>query len=227
MLRVLVVEDNPGFASFLQKGLSREGYAVTTAFDGQRGVQLALKDNFDLVILDIMLPGMDGQRVLEDLRKNKPALPVIMVTAKKDLESKIGSFDLGADDYLVKPFAFDELVARIRAHFRRRLEAASPTPVGDFVVDPHEHTVMYSGTLVPFTHKEFQLFVHLLNHAGETLNRPDIVRAVWKIDFDPTTNIVDVYIKHLRMKLAKAGCQDIIKTVRGAGYRLALVETAS
>ncbi|HEY0633025.1 MAG TPA: response regulator transcription factor [Thermoleophilaceae bacterium] len=220
-MRILVVEDETAIADFVQRGLESEGYAVACAGDGLEGERQALEDNVDLVVLDLMLPGRDGMAVLGNIRESKPTLPVIVLTARDAVEDKVMGLDGGATDYVTKPFSFDELTARIRAHLRdpgqretTQLDAAG------IHVDLLTREVTLGGEAVHLSSREFDLLVHFMRHVGEVLSREQILSAVWGYDFDPGTNVVEVYVGYLRRKLAASGGPARIETLRSVGYRL-------
>ena len=221
-MRILVVEDEPKVAALLDKGLRAEGYLVTVAGDGMEGVRLALEEDFDLVVLDLLLPGKDGRTVLRELRYHKSTLPVIVLTVKDDLGSKVGSFDEGADDYLTKPFAFEELTARIRAHLRAREEPqATILRVGSLGLDLKTREAVRDGQRLPLTATEFRLLEFFMRHPRQVLGRAQLLNHVWSYDYEPGGNIVDVYVRYLRRKLNLDRGTPRIETVRGSGYRLA------
>ncbi len=220
-MRILVVEDEPAIADFLERGLEAEGYAVTCAHDGELGERLALAQDFGLLILDLMLPGRDGLSVLSSVKRAKPEVPVILLTARGEIEDKVTGLDLGATDYLTKPFSFDELAARVRAHLRGP-EQVSPTRLqaGDIELDLLARRVERAGVEVALSTREFDLLAYFMRHRGQVLSREQILSAVWGYDHDPGTNVVGVYVSYLRRKLERAGEPSPIDTVRGAGYRL-------
>ena len=220
-MRILVVEDEIRVASFLKRGLEAENYAVDIATDGEEARHLATTEDYDLILLDIMLPKLNGFEVLSHLRAREIATPVIVLTARGALGDRVRGLDLGADDYLVKPFAFEELLARARALLRRRAQRASPTlRAGPIVLDPLTRTVTADGKSVEFTPKEFALLEYLMQNEGTVLTRAMIAQHVWDITFDTYTNLIDVFINHLRKKLQPYGCGEMIHTVRGVGYVL-------
>ena len=220
-MRILVVEDERSIADLLERGLTAEGYAVTCAHDGADGERRALSGDFDLVLLDILLPERDGLEVLRTIRAGRPELPVIMLTAKGEIEDKVEGLDLGADDYMSKPFALDELLARIRAQLRMPRQAqASALEAGDITLDFKTRRVERAGTDVHLTAREFDLLAYLMRHQGQVLSRSQILNAVWGYDFDPGTNVLEVYVGYLRRKLTGENGDGPIETVRGAGYRL-------
>jgi two-component system, OmpR family, response regulator len=220
-VRILLVEDEQAIADFLQRGLEAEGYAVSCAADGLEGEARALSGDFDLVVLDLMLPGRPGLEVLSAVRRAQPGLPVIVLTAKGEVEDKVAGLDRGATDYLAKPFSFEELAARVRAHLRRP-EQAEPTRLeaGDIRLDLLRRSVQREGRDVHLSAKEFELLAYLMRHAGHVVSREQILSGVWGYDHDPGTNVVGVYIAYLRRKLALPGASDPIETVRSVGYRL-------
>ena len=220
-MRLLVVEDEPKVASFLKRGLEAENYAVDVAYDGEDGLYLATSHDYDLILLDILLPKLSGLDVLAKLRERGIGVPVIMLTARGALQDRVRGLDLGADDYLVKPFAFEELLARVRALLRRRSASASPIlKVGPIELDPATRKVTVKGKEVDFTPKEFALLEYLMRNEGVVCTRAMIAQHVWDINFDTYTNLIEVFINHLRKKLQPHGCDGLIQTVRGVGYVL-------
>ena len=218
---IVLIEDEPGIVDFIDRGLSAHGFEVRSALDGESGLELALADHVDLVVLDLMLPGRSGMEVLRDLASERPGLPVIVLTARGELEDRVGGLNAGAVDYLVKPFALAELEARIRAQLRAARHApATVIRSGGLEVDLLTREVHMGGELVRLTNTEFDLLAYFMNHPGQVLNRQQILRAVWGYGHDPATNIVDVYIGYLRRKLAIGGQSVPIVTVRSRGYRL-------
>ncbi|ALK97741.1 transcriptional regulator [Massilia sp. WF1] len=218
-MKILVIEDEPRAAEYLRQGLSEHGYVVDTAISGADGLHKALETDYDLVLLDIMLPGFDGFAVLSALRSGKQT-PVLMLTARGSMDDKIRGFDLGADDYLVKPFDFSELLARVRAIVKRGNAAPldSVLCVGNLQVDSVRHRAIRGGSPIDLTAKEFALLVLLMRRAGEVLSRTQIASLVWDINFDSDTNIIDVAIKRLRAKVDDPFDVKLIHTVRGVGY---------
>ena len=221
-MRILVAEDEPAIADFIERGLSADGYAVTVAHDGDDALKLALSDDFALVILDRMLPGCDGLDVLAKLRPVKPGLPVIMLTARTAIDDRVAGLDAGAVDYLTKPFAFDELAARVRVHLRPPANSES-TRLEALGIELNLLTrqVTRDGVEIALSAKEFDLLAYFLRHAGNVLSREQILNAVWGYSHDPGTNIVEVYVSYLRRKLRLPGSPAPIVTVRSVGYRLA------
>jgi DNA-binding response OmpR family regulator len=218
---IVLIEDEPGIVDFIDRGLSARGFEVRAATDGESGLDLALAEHVDLVVLDLMLPRKSGMDVLREVTQKRPGLPVIVLTARGEIEDRVGGLDAGAVDYLVKPFALAELDARIRAQLRSARQTP-PTTVrrAGIEIDLLSRTVRSNGELVRLTNTEFDLLAYFMNHPGQVLNRQQILRAVWGYGHDPATNIVDVYIGYLRRKLAGGGESAPIKTVRSRGYRL-------
>jgi DNA-binding response OmpR family regulator len=220
-MRILVVEDEPAIADFLRRGLQAEGYSVDCAHDGADGERRALAGDVDLVILDTMLPQRDGMAVLDKIRARKPALPVIMLTAKNEVEDKVAALDSGANDYVTKPFSFDELAARVRAHLRSPEQGrATELEVAGIRLDFLTRRVERGGMPITLSAREFELLAYFMRHPGQVLSKQQILSAVWGYDFDPGTNVVEVYVGYLRRKLAVHGGPAPIETLRSVGYRL-------
>jgi DNA-binding response OmpR family regulator len=220
-MRILVVEDERSIADFIERGLRSEGYAVTCAHDGEAAELEALSGDFGLVLLDVLLPKKNGLEVLKGLRARDAETPVILLTARGEVEHKVEGLDLGANDYIVKPFSFEELLARIRAHLRRPDQsAASGLEAGDITLDFRTRDVKRAGEDVRLTAREFELLAYLMRHPNQVLSRSQILNAVWGYDYDPGTNVLEVYIGYLRRKLESADGPVPIETVRAAGYRL-------
>ncbi|HEV7400177.1 MAG TPA: response regulator transcription factor [Solirubrobacterales bacterium] len=220
-MEILVVEDEAGIADFLARGLEAEGFGVTIAADGIVGERLALSSGADLVVLDRMLPGRDGIEVLGAIRRSKPALPVILLTAKADVDDRVEGLDLGAADYLAKPFAFDELLARIRARLREADDASETTlDAGGIRLDLLTREATRGDHVVRLPNRETELLAYLMRHAGRVCDRDEILSAVWGYEHDPETNVVQVYVGYLRRKLGLPGSPAPIETVRSVGYRL-------
>ena len=218
-MRLLVVEDEKKVASFIKKGLEEEGYAVDLASDGEVGLDMALDGVHDLIILDMNLPMMDGISVLQKLRQKKMATPVLLLTVRATIEDKVLGLDSGADDYLTKPFAFEELVARVRALLRRRAEAEpSVLQIADLRLDPARRIVFRGDEKIDLTPKEFSLLDYFMRNPGRVLTRTMIAEHVWDYDFDPMTNVIDVYVNYLRKKIESSREPKLIHTVRGVGY---------
>jgi DNA-binding response OmpR family regulator len=219
-MRVLIVEDDPAIVRFLERGLAAHGHQAVTADNGQDGVLMAIDESVDFVLLDIMLPGMDGQEVLKRIRARRPGLPILMLTARDEVQDKISALDGGADDYLTKPFDLEELLARMRALVRRADQPyASRIQIGDLKMDLRSHRVWRGEKLVDLSSREFALLEYFVRHQGQVLSRQQILSAVWDYAFDPGSNVVDVYVSYLRHKIDRPGESSLIATVRGAGYR--------
>ena len=220
-MKLLLIEDEARAATYLQRGLAEQGYVVEVASNGTDGLHAALTGDHDLIVLDVMLPGIDGFAVLSALRNSKQT-PVLMLTAKGRMEEKIKGFDLGADDYLVKPFEFPELLARVRALLKRGSGAAVADiqRVGDLEIDPVKHRATRAGQRIDLSAKEFALLSLLVRKAGEVLSRTQIASLVWDINFDSNTNVVEVAIRRLRAKIDDPFEQKLIHNVRGVGYVL-------
>lgn len=220
-MEILVVEDEPTIADFVRRGLSAEGFEVLTAADGIEGERLALGAAVDLVVLDRMLPGRDGMDVLAAIRRERPALPVIVLTARGELEDRIEGLDAGATDYIAKPFAFEELAARVRAHLRQAgAETGTALEVAGIRLDPIARRAEREGHRVALSRREADLLAYLMRHPGAVCSQRELLAAVWEIDHDPGTNLVSVYIGYLRRKLDLPGSPAPIETIRSAGYRL-------
>ena len=220
-MRILLVEDEKKIASFIERGLKAHRYVVDTAVDGESGLQMAQINPYDLIILDIMLPGKDGITVCRELRDNKIEVPVMMLTAKSSVNDKVHALHSGADDYLVKPFSFEEFTARIAALLRRtRREKTSALEVGDIKLDQMSHKVTRAGREISLTPKEYSLLEYLMLNAGQVVTRTMISEHVWNEDFDSFSNIIDVFINNLRSKLDPDRKKSLIQTVRGVGYVL-------
>jgi len=220
-MRVLVVEDERPIADFIERGLEEEGYTVTCAYDGEQGLARAASGDFSLVLLDVLLPKLSGLDVLRGIRAENPALPVIMLTALGETENKVEGLDLGANDYLAKPFAFEELLARIRAQLRHPGESnGNSLRVGGLELDFRTRLVQSQGEQIPLTAREFELLAYLMRHPDQVLSRAQILNAVWGYDYDPGTNVLEVYVGYLRRKLSRGNEPAPIQTVRLAGYRL-------
>jgi two-component system copper resistance phosphate regulon response regulator CusR len=220
-MRILVIEDDPRVASFIRRGLSADRFVVDIAADGQAGLGLALSRDYGLIVLDLMLPGLSGQNVLESVRKSNPDIPVLVLTARGAVRDKVELFGKGCDDYLTKPFAFAELQARVKALLRRgKTESREFLQVADLAVDFNRRLVTRSGKKIDLTLKEFALLEYLMRNAGQVLSRSMIIDHVWDQSFDSFTNVVDVYIRYLRNKIDQGFEPKLIHTVRGIGYVL-------
>jgi len=220
-MRILIVEDDAPLASFLRKGLQAEDYAVDVATDGALARVMALESDYDLMILDLNLPKLDGMAVLNAVRPKKPSLPVLVLTSRSRVEDRVQSLDTGADDYLSKPFSFAELAARVRALLRRGTRSFDVVlRVGDLELDRVTHRVQRAGRSVELTSKEFALLEYLMRNSGRRVTRAMIIEHVWNLSFDTTTNVVDVYVAYLRRKVDRPPGRRLIHTIRGVGYEL-------
>ncbi len=219
-MKILLVEDEENVASFIKKGLEEENHTVDVAVDGKEGFLKAASMEYDLLILDIMLPGVDGIDLCRLIRMKGIHTPVLMLTAKDTVEDKVRGLDSGADDYLTKPFSFEELLARIRALFRRRQFPVEPLRCGDLKIEPITRKVTRSGKEIYLRPKEFALLECLMKNKNKVLSRTQILRDVWGYNFDPTTNVVDVHINFLREKIDRGYPTKLIHTVRGSGYMI-------
>jgi DNA-binding response OmpR family regulator len=219
-MRILIVEDEKKLASFIKKGLQQEGYAADTVYDGGEAVENAALFEYDLLILDLMLPTKSGLDVLREIRSKKPDLPVLVLTAKGAVDDKVAGLDAGADDYLIKPFAFAELSARIRALLRRGTQESSRLRLADLEMDTAARQVRRDGQTIDLKLKEYALLEFLLRNVHRPVTRTMIVEHVWDIHFDSVSNVVDVHINSLRNKIDKGFSRPLIHTVRGVGYML-------
>ena len=218
-MQILVIEDEPRIRAFLARGLEAEGFRVDGAENGSDGLRHALARTYDAVVLDLLLPGLDGLSVLHELHEHRPELPVVIVSARSDLSTKLRGFGLGASDYLAKPFAFDELVARLRVQLRARRPKPdeSVVKIGTLTLDLARRQAKLGGVVADLSDREFRLLHNLVEHAGEVVSRERLLSEVWGYHFDPGSNVVDVCVRRLRKKL---GTGSPIETVRHAGYRL-------
>jgi DNA-binding response OmpR family regulator len=222
-MRLLLVEDNRRLNQSLKQSLSEDGYAVDAAFTGPDGEDFAALTPYDAIILDIMLPGKDGMAVCRDLRKQRVNTPILMLTARDTVEDRVEGLDSGADDYLVKPFALNELRARVRALLRRdSAEKAGILTIGDLTLNPADHRVERAGKEIDLTSKEFALLEYFMRNPNRVITREMAETHIWNYDFDGTSNVVDVYIRRLRRKIDDPYPQKLFDTVRGVGYRLAV-----
>lgn len=220
-MRILLIEDEPGIAEFIEKALVAHGHRVDVRGDAPAGEQHALGHDVDLVILDRMLPGGDGVGVLRAIRATKPDLPVIVLTALGEVRHKVGALDAGATDYVTKPFSVDELLARVRAHLRRPSQPeATHLSAAGITVDLLSREVARDGRPVRLSAKEFELLVYFMRHPNQVLSREQLLSGVWGYDFEPKTNVVEVYVGYLRRKLGLPGRPLSLDTLRGVGYRL-------
>ena len=220
-MRVLVVEDERHLAGGIKRGLEAEGFAVDIALDGPDGLERANEGDYDAIVLDIMLPGMNGYKVCATLREERNWTPILMLTAKDSVEDKVAGLNTGADDYLSKPFAFDELLARVNALARRQALDRSPLlHVDDLTLDPITHEVRRGDATIELTNKEFALLAFLMRRPGQVLTRTQIAEQIWDMTFDNESNVIDVYIRYLRKKIDAGHERPLIHTVRGVGYTM-------
>jgi two-component system copper resistance phosphate regulon response regulator CusR len=221
-MRILVVEDEKKIADFIRRGLREEDHAVDVATDGEQGHFMATTEDYDLIVLDLVIPKMDGLSLCRKLREEGETAPILMLTVKDSVADKVRGLDAGADDYLAKPFAFEEFLARVRALLRKR-DGGRPATlrVSDLEIDLVAHKVTRAGRPVSLTPKEFSLLEYLVRNAGTVVSRTMIAEHVWDINFDPFTNIIDVYVSYLRKKIDRGHDHPLIRTVRGRGYELA------
>ena len=220
-MRVLIVEDERRLSNIIKKGFIEDGFAVDQAFDGEEGQYLAESEQYDLIVLDIMLPKLDGLQVCKELRKKSIKTPVLMLTAKSTLEDKVAGLDSGADDYITKPFSFVEFRSRVHALIRRSHQDISPIlSENDLVLDPLKHSVQRANKAITLTPKEFAVLELLMRHKGEVVSRTMIIEHVWDYNFDGMSNVVDVFVGTLRKKVDSGAKVKIIQTVHGVGYKI-------
>lgn len=220
-MRILIVEDEEKVSRFIVRGLTAEGFAVDAAAEGPSGLELATTYNYDLIVLDLMLPGLSGTDVLRQIRRADHRVPILMLTARDAVADKVEHLEAGADDYLTKPFAFAELMARVKALLRRgSVERPNVLRVADLEVDRLSQQVRRAGQRIELTAKEYALLEYLTANAGRVLSRTMIIDHVWDQSFDGATNIVDVYVRHLRTKVDEGHTRKLIRTVRGVGYKI-------
>lgn len=220
-MRILIIEDEHRLSNVVKKGLVEEGFAVDQAFDGEEGLYLAESEAYDLLILDLMLPKIDGLKVCRELRNKKIKTPILMLTAKTKIEDKVKGLESGADDYLAKPFAYAELKARIQALLRRSHHEADPLlKLDDLELDPAKHIVKRSKKTISLTPKEFAILEYLLRHKSEVVTRTQVTEHVWDYNFDALSNVVDVFIATLRKKINKGFKKKLVQTVHGVGYKM-------
>ena len=218
-MRILVIEDDKKVAGFIKKGMEEETYAVDVAYDGEDGLYLGEQNQYDMIILDLMLPKLNGLEVLTRLRKKKVNTPILLLTAKGEVEDKVDGLNKGADDYLTKPFAFSELLARIRVLLRRgKVETKTVLQCNDLTLDLLSHKVKRKGVDIDLTSKEYSLLEYFMRNQGRVLTRTMIAEHVWDYNFDTFTNVIDVYINHLRKKIDKTHPKKLVHTLRGVGY---------
>jgi heavy metal response regulator len=224
-MRILIVEDEAGVAGFLEQGLTETGYVVNVARDGSDGLEYALAYEYDAIVLDIMLPKMNGLEVLRELREKRVKTPVLLLTARERVDDRVRGLDLGADDYLVKPFAFPELLARLRALLRRPpLQTGNLLRMDDLTMDIAQRAVQRAGKTIELSPREFSLLELLLRHPNQVLTRTQILEHVWNFDYYSDTNVVDVYIGYLRRKIDHDFTRPLIQTIRGVGFRLGEIQ---
>ncbi len=220
-MRVLIVEDEPKMLGFLKQGLEEQRYVVDSALNGDDGLHWALNFPYDLIILDVMLPGLDGLEVCQQIRNRRILTPILMLTARDTIDDRVTGLDRGADDYLVKPFAFRELLARMRALLRRDTQhGSSVLQIGDLTLDTVSHSARRGEKQIELTTKEYELLEFLMMHPNQVLSRTVIAEHLWNYDFSPESNVVDVYIRYLRRKLDDGYEEKVIRTIRGTGYQL-------
>ena len=217
-MRILIVEDEKKVAGFIKKGLEEELYAVDVSYDGEEGLAMTEVSSYDLIILDIMLPKLDGLGVLSQLRSNNVNTPIILLTAKDSIEDKVTGLNKGADDYLTKPFAFSELLARVRSLLRRGTDVKTVLKVDGLTLDLVSHKVNRDGEEIDLTGKEYSLLEYFMRNSGKVLTRTMIAEHVWDYNFDMFTNVIDVYVNHLRKKIDKNFKKKLLHTLRGVGY---------
>ena len=220
-MRVLVVEDETKVGSFIKRALEEESYAVDLCEDGAQGLDMALSNSYDVIVIDLMLPSLSGLEILKRIRKEKIHTPVLILTAQSKVDQKVKGLDAGADDYLTKPFAIDELLARVRVLLRRgTAEVPGVLQVDDLVLNPATREVTRDGQRIDLTVKEYALLEYFMRHTGRVLTRPMISEHVWNQDFDTFTNVIDVYVNYLRNKIDRGRSRKLIHTIRGSGYML-------
>ncbi len=217
-MRILVIEDEKGIANFIRDGLVEEYYAVDVANEGREGLQMALVNDYDLLLVDWMLPALSGIEIVKQVRKEKPAIPIIFLTAKDTVQDAVFGLETGANDYIRKPFQFEELLARIKVQLRPKNSESGLLTLSDITLDPDTHQVFKNEEEVLLTQKEFSLLEFLLRNKGRVCTRTNIIEHVWDIHFEADTSVIDVYINFLRKKLKLGSSNDLIQTVRGVGY---------
>ena len=220
-MRILLIEDKERLSSVIKKGLKEDGFAVDVAFDGEEGQYLAESESYDLIILDIMLPKIDGIVVCKNLRKKGIRIPILMLTAKSAVEDKVAGLDVGSDDYMTKPFSFLELRSRVRALIRRTSgDSKTVFTIADLMVDPLKHKAERGSKNIPLTPKEFAILEFLLHHKDEVVTRTMITEHVWDYNFEGMSNVVDVFLANLRKKIGRNSTKQLIHTVHGVGYKI-------
>jgi two-component system copper resistance phosphate regulon response regulator CusR len=221
-MRILLIEDEMKTAAYLAKGLGEAGFQVTTAADGEAGLKVATTGSFDLFIIDVMLPKMDGWSIVTTLKRKQVRTPILLLTARDSVRDRVKGLELGADDYLVKPFAFSELLARVRSVLRRfsSMQARENLRIYDLEIDIRKHKAARAGTPLHLTSKEFLLLTHLVRRAGEVVSRSEIANQIWDISFPTNTNVVDVMVRRLRAKVDDPFKEKLVRTIRGVGYVL-------
>lgn len=221
LMRILLVEDEKRLSDAIKKGFAESGFAVDQAYDGEEGQYLAETEEYDLIILDLMLPKVDGLTVCKNLRHKDVKTPILILTAKTTIDDKVAGLDIGADDYLTKPFSFSELRSRVHALIRRSNKEASPViKIADLELDPTKRTIQRDGQNIPLTPKEFSILELLMRHKNEVITRTMIVEHVWDYNFESMSNIVDVFMATLRRKVDKDSKMKLIHTIHGVGYRI-------
>lgn len=219
-MRILLVEDEKGVANFIKKGLGEEHYTIDHAVDAEDGLSFISVNEYDMIILDIMLPNMSGIELCREIRKKGIQSPVMMLTARDSIDDKVTGLDSGADDYMTKPFSFDEFLARVRALLRRKQDKLTELICGELKIDALAHRAFVGSREILLRPKEYAILVYLLRNRGRVLSRTQILENVWGYDFNPNTNIVDVHIKSLRERLDEANILNLIRSVRGVGYMI-------
>ncbi len=221
-MKILLIEDEIGIANFIAEGLAMENYLVDIAYEGRDGLDMALINEYDIILLDLMLPDIDGMEICQQIRKNKISTPVLMLTAKNTTEDKISGLDAGADDYLTKPFELDELFARMRALLRRSQKkyTGNTIKISNLKLNSKTREVSRNNRKIELSNKEYKLLEYLMRNSGEVLSRQQILEHVWDTDIDPFSNTVEVHIRFLRQKIDQSFNRKLIKTIRGAGYKI-------
>ncbi len=226
-MKILIIDDERKIASFIKHGLEEEKYVIDIANNGVRGLELALNEQYDLILLDLLLPDMEGIQILNELREANVKTPILVLSARNETEFKVEALNAGADDFLCKPFSFEELTARIRAILRRAMpEKTTKLKCGDLVLDTISHMAIRYDREIELTTKEYALLEFMIRNKNRILSRANITQNVWKQNFDPDSNIIDVYIKRIRTKIEKKGAKkQLLQSVRGVGYRIRDIQT--